>query len=192
MAESGGPTTQSGIHFQNTYAALRLGRMLDATPRLRSARVVEVRVEAPTHVDDVVLTYEDGHIVYVQLKEAVAFRSNAWNKMWSDFDAQRSSDSFKAVDRLVLVLGEYTPTYDALKDAAERAYGCTDAAEWQGRLTVEGRKLVDNVAAQLNPEHPSLLQVWSLFQVLVVEHFPVLRVKEDLLPIWIPDSSVPH
>ena len=42
MAERGGPTTQAGIHYQNSVSALYLGRLCDAAPRPERARVVEV------------------------------------------------------------------------------------------------------------------------------------------------------
>ena len=40
MAEAGGPTTQSGIPYQNSIAALYLGRMIDPAPRSKRDRVV--------------------------------------------------------------------------------------------------------------------------------------------------------
>jgi hypothetical protein len=61
MPEPGGSTTQSGIYFQNAIAGRYLGRMLYPGSRAASQQVVEVRVEAPDYVDDVVLTFADGH-----------------------------------------------------------------------------------------------------------------------------------
>ena len=40
MPETGGPTTQSGILYQNSIAALFLGRLCDATPRPENERVI--------------------------------------------------------------------------------------------------------------------------------------------------------
>ena len=54
MPERGGPTTQSGILYQNSIAALYLGRLCDATQRPASDFVQSVRVEAP---EDVVYCY---------------------------------------------------------------------------------------------------------------------------------------
>ncbi len=63
MTERGGPTTQSGILYQNSVAALYLGRLCDATWRLDDQFVVHVRVEAPSDVDDIIVTFADGKII---------------------------------------------------------------------------------------------------------------------------------
>lgn len=57
MPEAGGPTTQSGILYQNAIAVLYLGRLCDAVPRPDYQRVIHVRVEAPEDVDDTVVTF---------------------------------------------------------------------------------------------------------------------------------------
>ena len=44
MTESGGPTTQSGIYYQNSVTALYLGRLCDASPRPDRDRIIEVRL----------------------------------------------------------------------------------------------------------------------------------------------------
>lgn len=51
MAEAGGATTQSGIYYQNSIAALYLGRLLDSS-RTSVETIESVRVEAPEEVDD--------------------------------------------------------------------------------------------------------------------------------------------
>ena len=50
--ERGGPTTQSGILYQNSITALYLGRLCDPRSYEYSERVVRVRVDAPDTVDD--------------------------------------------------------------------------------------------------------------------------------------------
>ena len=84
MAETGGATTQSGIHYQNSIATLYLGRLLDSRQRIASERVVEVRVEAPDHVDDIVARHADGGRSFIQAKEALSTTSDAWGKLWSE------------------------------------------------------------------------------------------------------------
>lgn len=59
MPERGGPTTQSGILYQNSVTALHLGRLCDEAARPAADRVVQVRVEAPEDVDDTVVWYSD-------------------------------------------------------------------------------------------------------------------------------------
>lgn len=68
MAEAGGTSTQSGIRYQNSVAAVHMGRMLDTRARPIGDRVLSVRVEAPDHVDDIVVRYADGATRYIQAK----------------------------------------------------------------------------------------------------------------------------
>jgi hypothetical protein len=71
MPEAGGPTTQSGLLYQNTIAALYLGDLINPSELDNRQRVVEVRPESPTPVDDIVITYADAHRSFVQAKERV-------------------------------------------------------------------------------------------------------------------------
>jgi hypothetical protein len=89
MPEPGGPTTQSGIRFQNEAAALRLGRLLD--PRLRppAETVTAVRVEALDQVDDIVVTFDDGHREYLQVNESQEPRGDSWEKLLPDPVAEK-------------------------------------------------------------------------------------------------------
>ena len=70
MPESGGPTTQSGILFQNSIAALFLGRLCDAITRPENERVIYVWL-TPDDVDDIVITFADNHKSFIQAKEDV-------------------------------------------------------------------------------------------------------------------------
>lgn len=72
MPEAGGTTTQSGIYYQNSIAALYLGRLIDPRTRTASERVIEVRVEAPEQVDDIVIRHSDGSCTYIQAKRGRA------------------------------------------------------------------------------------------------------------------------
>lgn len=72
MTERGGPTNQSGIFYQNSVAALYLGRLCDAVERPDADSVVEVRTEAPEDVDDTVATYADDHRKYIKPKRTSA------------------------------------------------------------------------------------------------------------------------
>lgn len=95
MPERGGPSTQSGIFYQNSVSALYLGRLCDAAPRPEQDRVVEVRVEAPEDVDDIVVTFADDHRVYIQSKENIRQGQSAWNRLWQDFDNQFRNTNFR-------------------------------------------------------------------------------------------------
>ena len=63
MPEAGGTTTQSGIYYQNSIAALYLGRLLDLRSEIDGRpRITRVRIEAPDHVDDIVIGYRHDKI----------------------------------------------------------------------------------------------------------------------------------
>src|SRR5258708_8696260 len=88
MAEAGGPATQAGIFYQNTVAALYLGRMLDLRRRSTQHRVLYVRVEAPEEVDDIVVRLGDGSRRFVQAKRTITTSSGAWHVLWATFFRQ--------------------------------------------------------------------------------------------------------
>jgi len=122
MPERGGPTTQAGIFFQNSVAALYLGRMLDAQIRPVWERVKSVRVEAPTEVDDIVVEFADGHRMYVQAKIDIRVGDDAWDTLWQHFTAQHVGCDFRAgIDRLHFRIGTSDSHLDDLLEACERA-----------------------------------------------------------------------
>ena len=61
MAESGRTTTQLGIRYQNSVAALYLGRLCAPDGYPDHDQPETVRVEAPGYVDDIVIRYLDRH-----------------------------------------------------------------------------------------------------------------------------------
>lgn len=189
MTERGGPTTQSGILFQNSVTSLRSGRMLDPTERPDSQTIVCVRAEAPTSVDDTVVTFRDGHREFIQSKEAIT--EEPWQKLWSDVAAELCSTSFNCSDdRIVLVFGESPPRVAHLRGAADRAFGSSDISEWYERLTVGQGDLVREVAALTGfPEKSS--DLFTLFRILKVQVFTREAIEQDLVPLWIPASTLP-
>jgi hypothetical protein len=122
MAESGGTATQSGIHYQNSIAALYLGRLIDSRQRIASERVVEVRVEAPDHVDDIVVRHADGGRSFIQAKGALSTTSDAWRKLWSDF-AEQAHECNDAQFHLILAVGTFSVEIDHLRELCDRAKG---------------------------------------------------------------------
>lgn len=106
MTEQGGPTTQSGISYQNLYAALRIADMLSSQDLPATSKITGVRVEAPVNVDDVVVTYEDGHRDYVQAKENLSATGETWNKIWNQFLREFEEHDFdRRNSRLILCVG---------------------------------------------------------------------------------------
>lgn len=147
--ERGGTTTQSGILYQNSITALYLGELIDGRERAARDTVVSVRVEAPEHVDDTVVTYADDRRVYIQAKENIQKSETAWAELWRDFRKQFESDSFvHGRDRLLAAFGTSRDDYHALKEICQRAAYSVDAIEFRGRLT-EGQtallQLIENI-----------------------------------------------
>ena len=145
MTEAGGPTTQAGIFYQNSVAAVALADLLELGPQPPRERVVEVRVEAPEAIDDIVVRYADDHRLFQNVKLKVEPGSDAWQRMWKNLESQNSASDFRADDRLAVVLGEATTTTDDLVALSERARSSLDEAEWKSRLSQSQRRLLTSI-----------------------------------------------
>lgn len=166
---------------------MRLGRMLDATPRPDSQTIVTVRAEAWEHVDDTVVTFRDGHREFMQAKEAVT--DEAWKKLWSDVAAQFREESFdRSCDRIVLGIGDPHHRVTELRGAADRAHGALNVPEWFERLTVNQRDLVRDVTTLLGfPEGAEELR--ALFRQIDVETATLKGIEQELVPRWMPAAT---
>ncbi len=191
MTERGGPTTESGIFFQNQVAALYLGRLIDPRPRPGYAAVVEVRLEAPppVTVDDIVIRFGDGHGQYIQVKESVAAGSGAWAKLWKDFATQRAMDGFTVADGIMLLLGSHQAWVGTLRELGERAAGANGESEWRGRLGAKHRKLLESLQPIL-ADHLEGQSPFALFACCEVEIWDPARITTDQVPNFMPPSNV--
>lgn len=88
VAERGGAATQEGIYYQNTIAARYLADLLELSQQPPRDRVVEVRVEAPADVDDIVVRYADGHRDWIQVKTDLTASGEAWGRLWENLGRQ--------------------------------------------------------------------------------------------------------
>lgn len=156
MAEAGGTSTQAGIFYQNSVAALALADLLELAPIPPRERVVEVRVEAPSDVDDVVIRYADGHREFQNIKSDITPGSEPWNALWKSLCAQFSQPDFGADDQLMIVLGELTPNARVLRDICERAVSAIDGEEWRSRLAVAHEKLLAGIETLVSPSISAL------------------------------------
>ncbi|WP_200385406.1 NACHT domain-containing protein [Rhodocyclus tenuis] len=150
MAEAGGASTQAGIYYQNSVAALVLLNLLDQEPVPPRERVVEVRLEAPTDVDDVVVTYADGHREFQNVKMDVSPSGPVWDRLWQCLKVQFDASDFGAEDQLTIVLSEMTPLARTLRDICERASTAPDANEWHSRLKNDHQALLTRIEASLS------------------------------------------
>ena len=210
MPELGGATTESGILYQNSIAALFLGRLCDDASRPASGRVVHVRVEAPEHVDDIVVTFTDDHRVFIQAKEHLDVGSKAWEKLWIDFAAQFLEIPFgRGTDRLALWIGEPLQAHHRLQEACLRASTAADYAEWSERLSEDQQALVKKIRflvdASLSAGAGPMLaeaavrqivdgELLALFNHIDVEFASLTQMERDQLPFWMPATSshAPH
>lgn len=145
MAERGGAATQDGIYYQNTVAATYLADLLELSQQPPRERVVEVRVEAPSDVDDVVVRFADGHRDWLQIKTVIPSYGDAWDRLWVNLSTQATSAEFGPEDSLIVVTGESDDTARSLREMCERASTSIDATELQLRFTVRQRNLLDSI-----------------------------------------------
>ncbi len=189
MTERGGPTTQSGILYQNSIAALNLGRLCDLRPRPARERIISVRIEAPHNVDDIVVTYADRTRDWIQAKENLRFSGPKWDKLWADFESQRFGKHFQPDDRLRLVIGNNIERIQDLASLSRRASGALDYREWYEALTRPNHLLLTKVRAALSDDHSNDDSVFSLFSKIDVEIVTLEQIERDDLVRWIPDSG---
>src|ERR1041385_4207834 len=189
--ELGGPANQAGILYQNSIAALYLGRLCDGTPRPDEHAVHGVRVEAPTAVDDIVVTYRDGHRSFIQAKENIRDNDSAWQELWHSFERQFWQIDFQRdKDRLLLQIGEVHNEHHAIREMSIRATSSLNYAEWTSRLTEEQKKLLKKITALFDPAHASAEeQILLFFKHFDLEIHPLIDIERDLVPYWIPQSN---
>src|SRR6266498_585959 len=190
MSEAGGSTTQSGILYQNSVAALYMGRLLDESIRPESERVIQVRVEAPTHVDDIVVSFSDQHRIYVQAKENLRASSQEWKSLWSHFDDQFRAEIFqRGQDRLLLHIGFGFQEHYDLKALCERAANSMNATEWLARLSLAQKDLLDKILP-----HLSITGLTNEYQKEILAHvdveiLPLEAIERDRLRDWMPHTN---
>lgn len=145
MTEAGGATTQAGIYYQNSVAALYLGELLDLRSTPVRERVVSVRVEAPGDVDDIVVEYADGHRHFLSAKLSLRAGGKAWDNLWADLLAETTAATTRPDDRLAIVVSERTAASDTVTDLGTLAESSVDATEFERRLTGAQRTVLGKI-----------------------------------------------
>lgn len=141
LAESGGPTTQSGIYYQNSISALYLGALLDLRPPVNGdSRIISVRVEAPEDIDDMIVSYANGSMLYIQAKENLALQGEAWVKFWVSAKKQ-AAKCRSDYDQFRLIIGTLGTALENLRETLERAQGKDNFKEWRDALNQEHTKI---------------------------------------------------
>ena len=175
MTEAGGPNTQAGIHYQNSVAALALADLLELVPLPPRDRVVEVRVEAPDDVDDIVIRYADGHRQFQNVKTSVTPGSDPWVALWNSLRAQFLQLDFGSEDRLTIVFEDATKTARALRDMCDRAASSVDDAEWRRRLTQAHKKLLSGIEPIVGTSSDTL----ELLRRTTVQLLPLDQIENE-------------
>jgi hypothetical protein len=186
LPEAGGPTTQSGIFYQNSIAALYLGRLLDSRPTPNGQRVVNVRLEAPEEVDDVVVTYENGMRLLIQAKEALAVGTAPWTAFWRALRIQHARDGGGA-ERYKLAVGNLTTDLDQLRELCDRSQGKETASEWIDALAATHRAVLGKV---LEAAQVEVTEAFALARRLTVEFQTLHHIETVGIRDAIPASSV--
>jgi hypothetical protein len=201
MSEAGGPTTQSGILYQNSIAALYLGRLCDAASRPDGERVIRVRVEAPTEVDDTVVTFANTRDLYIQAKENVRAGDDAWKKLWRDFAKQFQEPDFQyGHDRLALYTGTIHDEHHIVAALCDRARGKESYTEWWSslnkaqrdmvtrlRLLVDTALIVDS-ALRVNASTEDIREFFASIDIVIWTRD---HIERDLVYSWMPLSNQP-
>lgn len=141
MAEAGGATTQAGIFYQNSVAALYLADLLELGVVPPRERVIEIRVEAPADVDDIVVRYADGHCQYLNVKTDITAGGDPWKALWRSLRTQFNRVDFGADDQLTIVFEGLTPQAKYLRDICQRAASSLNEAAFRESMAEAHAKL---------------------------------------------------
>ncbi|HZG43796.1 MAG TPA: hypothetical protein VEY93_12595 [Longimicrobium sp.] len=188
MPEPGGPGTQTGIYFQNSIAALYLGRLLDLRTRSARSRVIHVRVEAPTSVDDVVVRMADQTREFVQVKYTLSASGAPWTRLWETVSRQIAACTVD--DRVKLIIGEPSTLANDLREAAERTNDSLSPEEWELRLSDAQRRLASSICGLVGDAENDSAAAWRVLQQVDVEIIDARNIDRDHAPLWMPKSSM--
>jgi len=172
MPELGGTTTQAGINYQNSVAALAMLDLLDMAPTPASQRVTDVRVEAPEQVDDIVIRHADATVTYQNVKLELA-RNKAWKKLWEQLHRQRS-EAFGEHDELQVVVAERNQLFENCAAMAERSHS-ENVDEWVKRLTADQVTILDDIVAQVERRDAAL----EIFQKTTFLHWTEQHIESE-------------
>lgn len=190
MADRGGPANYAGINYQNQVTALYLGRMLDLTERSHSERVVSVGVETKNIVDDICVTFADGHRAFIQAKLTLQTSGKPWRTLWHNFEKQLDSD-FEELDRLILVLGTPGKLGETLKTISCDAVGSLDTNDFIRRLNSQQMLRMEKICSVMSAAAIGKEYWRHLFSKLDVHLWQQDAMKRDYAPMWLPPSNVP-
>lgn len=174
IAEPGGTSTQAGTSYQNSIATLNIGKMLNPILASGAKRIATVRVESPTHVDDIVITYIDGSVHYIQAKEAISGargKTSTWASVIKDFENQFNSNDFKiGIDSIYLILGNSDENLETFQAITNRASVHLNYTDWKNSLKEKHEPLFQHTKSFLAKElQENEEKLWQFFASIVLE-----------------------
>lgn len=174
MTEAGGATTQAGIYYQNSVAALQLAELLELRNVPARERVVGVRVEAPGDVDDIVVDFADGHRHFMSAKLLLRTGGKAWDNLWADLQAEANATTKRAGDRLLIVVARGSSTSNLIAQLSTLAASSIDSEEFNGRLTEAQRTLMEKIRP---PKHSldDRFEILRRVEVLILSEAEIER-----------------
>lgn len=187
MPETGGPTTQSGILFQNSIAALYLGRLCDPRRTPQNKQLAAVRIEAPEHVDDIVVVYTDGTRTLVQAKESLLCAGEPWTNLWLALRNQAEEDRSEK-DEFKLVVGSYTADLGALRESIERSRGKESEREWLNSLAENHKSIIQKVCRAIGIQDHTI--AFRILRRMVLEIYPLSEIESAGVRDWLPPSNI--
>ena len=176
VPEAGGTATQAGIFYQNSVAALALADLLDLDQRIARERVVEVRLEAPEDVDDIVIRFADQHRKFQSVKLRINGRDRAWARIWVNLDNQRQSPTFSVNDEFVLVVEKTSRDSGNVAELCDRAAASIDVQELLQRLTDRQTVLFDSITSVLQSDTAA----FELLRRTSLLHLPPAEIDREL------------
>ena len=175
LPEAGGTSTQSGIYYQNSVAALALSDLLSFDQFVRREQVVEVRVEAPESIDDLVIRYADGHRDFRSIKLSLRKGSIAWTNLWKGFGAQYHCSELGLGDKFSIVVETETVASRVVSDICAVAESSPDCMEFRSRMTDAQQSTVTSIVDVLGSEETA----FNIFRRTMVIVLPSIQIERE-------------
>ena len=174
MTEPGGPSTQEGVFYQNSVSAFWIVKLLELTEIPHRDQVLDVRVEAPESVDDIVIRFADGHRNFCSAKLSVKQGTKPWKKLWQDF-LKQSKELKTATDRLSLVVGRETTASKHVLELCSIASTAEDQSEAKRRFNKAQTPVFKGISSIVGGEYDTL----QILKLLDVSVFPIEQLERD-------------
>ena len=153
MAERGGPSLLSGVHFQFQVVVCNLVTMIYDKARKYSDPICSIRIEAPTSVNDVVVTKQSGARIFQSVKENIKKENkltSKWGQMWKAIWNQRGENNFNPdTDLIQIIFPVKDPLRSRIEKTTKRASEYGNAGELKNHLPADCVRLFNSLSQML-------------------------------------------